>query len=156
MTDKKLSYALKPDAQAFDEIKLIVVPRYKSSELSGSEWRISINAEFYRNGQKVHEAWCGHSMDVAVALLASRYYEATDNGKGYFAGDGIHCDQEGCHEKAKFLYRIKKDFCSGAGKCGQEKKRYSDEHRCFCEKHATRGDSDLKDNDENYELINVL
>ena len=53
MTDKlfdKPSRALKPDAQAFDEVRIVTVPRYKRSDLSGDEWRISAEIQFYRNG----------------------------------------------------------------------------------------------------------
>lgn len=157
---EKISYALKPDAQPFDEIKIRIEPRWKSSELSGCEWRISAITEFYRKGKLIHETQSGGSnvMEVAAGLLFHRLVSAQDDGKGYFAGDGVHCDQEGCMAKAKYLMRLKKRFCVGPGNCGQEKKRYSDtpEHRCFCEKHMKRGDNDLEDNDDNYEMINVI
>ncbi len=131
------------------------MPRFKQSELSGDEWRISTVIEFYRKGELILQDGCGN-METACGMLYGKYVMAVDNGKGYFAGDGIHCDQEGCNEKAKYLYRLKKDYCVGPGKCGKEKKSYSSEHRCFCDKHSTRGDQDLKDNDDNYELINVI
>jgi len=158
MDKNKISYALKPDAQPFDEIKIRIEPRWKDSELSGSEWRISATTEFYRKGKLIHETHSGgkNVMEVAAGLLFQRLCEAQDNGKGYFAGDGVHCDQEGCMNKAMYLMRIKKHYCVGGGNCGQEKKSYSDEYRCFCDKHKTRGDQDLEDNDDNYELINVI
>lgn len=43
MTQRK-SCALRPDAQAFDEIRIVTVPRYKQSGLSGDEWRIHAEA----------------------------------------------------------------------------------------------------------------
>jgi hypothetical protein len=46
--------AYKVDAQAFDEIRIITVPRYKTSGLSGDEWRISATIQFYRNGTLQH------------------------------------------------------------------------------------------------------
>lgn len=153
---KRLNYAIKPDAQAFDEIRLVTIPRFKQSELSGDEWRISVNIEFYRNGIKIHETWGGHEMEAACGHLYSKLHETTDNGIGYFAGDGIHCDQEGCSNKATVLYKIKQRYCVGGGKCGQKKESYGDEHRCFCEKHKHRGNSDLEDNDDNYELVKTL
>jgi hypothetical protein len=51
--------ALRPDAQAFDEVRIVTVPRYKISGLSGDEWRISSHIEFYRKGRKVHERGFG-------------------------------------------------------------------------------------------------
>lgn len=153
---KKLNYALRPDAQAFDEIRLVTVPRFKSSELSGSEWRISVIIQFFRKGKMIYEEWGGHEIEAASGHLYSKLHDATDNGHGYFAGDGIHCDQEGCSEKATNIFLVKKDFCVGGGNCGQEKKQYSTKYRCFCDKHKTRGDSDLEDNDDNYELVKTI
>ena len=149
----KLSYAVRPDANGFDEIRIETVPRYKQSGLSGDEWRISMVTKFYRKGVVVHETHSGSSTEAAAGLLYGRLIEAQDNGLGYFAGDGIHCDQEGCHKKATHLFKIKKRYCVGGGNCGQEKKTYGDQYRCFCDTHKRRGNSDLEDNDDNYEFI---
>lgn len=151
---EKRNYAIRPDAQSFDEIRLKIVPRFKQSGLSGDEWRISTKMQFYRKGELIHEDSCGGKMEVAAGLLYAKIIEAIEvHGKGYFAGDGLHCDQEGCSEIATVTYRIKKRYCVGGGNCGQEKKSYSDEYRCFCEEHKRRGDQDLEDNDSNYEAI---
>ena len=155
MDNKKLSYAIRPDAQPFDEIKLRIVPRYKESELSGDEWRISVVTEYYRKGELVHTTQSGSKMEVAAGLLYARLIEAQDGGMCFFAGDGIHCDQEGCSNRATVIYKIIKRYCVGWGNCGAEKKGYEDQYRCFCEKHKTRGDSDLEDNDKNYQLVNT-
>lgn len=155
--EQKINYALKPDAQAFDEIRIRLVPRFKDSRLSGSEWRISTQFEFFRNGEIVHRPDpCSGNMEVACGLLFAKYVEATDNGNGYYAGDGFHCDQEGCKEVGKYLFKIKQDYCSGAGNCGQKKDMYSGFHRLFCEEHKHRGDSDLQDRDSNYELVKEI
>jgi hypothetical protein len=150
---EKLSYAVRPDANGFDEIRIRTVPRYKTSGLSGDEWRISMVTEFYRKGVIIAETQSGSSMEAACGLLYGRLIKLQDDGEGYYAGDGIHCDQEGCSEKATNVFKIKKRFCVGGGNCGQEKKNYGDQHRCFCDKHKTRGDCDLEDNDANYEFV---
>lgn len=153
----KISYAIRPDAQGFDDIRIKIVPHYKESDLSGSEWRINVVMEFYRKGELLHTRQCGGNIEYGCGLVYARLIEALDSGKGYFAGDGIHCDQEGCSKKATYLMRLKKRYCVGGGNCGQEKKIYTEqEHRCFCEDHKVRGDSDLEDNDNNYELMGVL
>lgn len=152
----KLNYAVRPDAQPFDEIRLRIQPRFKESELSGDEWRISVITEYYRKGTMVHETQSGGDIDVAAGLLYGRLIEAQDDGKGYFAGDGIHCDQEGCNNKATVVFKILQRYCVGGGKCGQKTKSYSEQHRCFCDKHKHRGDCDLEDNDKNYELVKTL
>lgn len=155
MKKDKINYAIRPDAQGFDEIRIRAIPRLKDSELSGSEWRISATTEFYRKGQIIHTSNASDMM-TAVGVVFARYIESIDNGKGYFAGDGVHCDQEGCNEKAHYLFRLKKAFCAGPGKCGAEKDNSYADHRCFCNKHKHRGDSGLEDCDANYELVTVL
>jgi hypothetical protein len=154
--DPKLNYALRPDAQSFDEIRIRVVPRFKSSGLSGSEWRTSAVIEFYRKGKIVHSDGVG-TMEAACGMLYAKQIEAIEvHGKGYFAGDGIHCDQEGCPEPATHVFKIKQEYCVGGGNCGAKKESYGDRHRCFCDKHKHRGDQDLEDNDDNYELVKKI
>lgn len=53
-----MNRAYRPDAQAFDEIRIFTVPSYKTSGLSGDEWRISATVEFYRNGILRHTEEC--------------------------------------------------------------------------------------------------
>jgi len=55
MPEEKYNYALRPDANSFDEIRIRTIPRYKTSGLSGDEWRISMVTEFLRKGKVVHE-----------------------------------------------------------------------------------------------------
>ncbi len=153
----KYSWAVKPDANGFDEIRIVTVPRFKESGLSGDEWRISMQINFYRKGEIVFSSGCGSKIEDAAGLVYARLLEAQDNGKGYYAGDGKHCDQEGCNELGKFVMRIKIRYCCGGGMCGQKKEYQGDpQYRLFCEKHKHRGDSDLEDNDLNYELIEEL
>jgi len=44
-----------PDRQAYDEVRIITVPRYKNSELSGAEWRISAEVQFLHKGVVIFE-----------------------------------------------------------------------------------------------------
>lgn len=151
MSDDNKPYhrALKPEAQGFDEIRIRCENYYKTSGLSGSEWRTRYITEFYRNGHLVETNYSGHtSMDAAVHLLSHTYHTALDSGKGYFAGEGDYCDQDGCRETATvYLEQIKE----GCGHCGAVKEpEYSRPWRAFCDKHKVRGDSRLDDMDENY------
>lgn len=156
MNDKNLQYALRPDAQAFDEIRLKTIPRFKNSSLSGSEWRTSCVIEFYRKGKLVHEDGVGN-MQTACGMLYAKWIEAIEvHAKAYFASDGVTCDQEGCDKPAQYLYRIKQGYCVGGGNCGAKKEHYTGYHRVFCNEHNRRGDQDLEDNDANYELVTVL
>lgn len=142
--------AYRPNAQAFDEIRLKTVPRYKTSEMSGDEWRISIVAQFFRNGKLMHEEWAGHNMEAAIPNLNIAFNKATGEGKACYGGEADYCDQEGCINKATHLYKKKKNWCSG---CGGSRDVSGEETRKFCDRHKTRGDCGLDDADANYEDI---
>ena len=142
--------AIRPDAQGFDEVRITTVPRYKESELSGDEWRISAKVELLRNGEVKHEESFGN-VASAVRYVAFVHDRAIDDGKGFFAGEEGFCDQEGCHNEPTVTYRLKKRYCVGGGNCGAERKVFGEpEVRMFCNEHKFRGDSDLEDNDGNY------
>lgn len=148
--DRQLRRAQKPDAQAFDEIRIVTVPRYKTSGLSGDEWRISTTTQFYRKGNLVHETTHG-SIEYAVRLLDYDFLNACDNGKGYFAGEGDLCDQEGCAKPATIVLEQTKEGCS---RCGEVKEpKWSRPFRKFCDEHKQRGDSSLDDMDDHYKEI---
>jgi len=144
--------ALKPDAQAFDEVRIVTVPRYKTSGMTGDEWRISATIQFYRKGQLIHEKRAGNVLWACV-MAGTEYLRAQDDGKGYFAGEGQLCDQEGCHEIATVTLRLKKEFC----KDGHESDPYRYDTRPlvrkFCDRHSRRGDCGLEDADRNYEVV---
>lgn len=139
---------LKPDAQAFDEVRITTVPRFKESGLSGDEWRISANAQFFRKGKLIVERGF-RNIETACNYLGAAHGEACDDGKGYFAGEGEICDQEGCAEPATVTYRKKADYCRAGHKTEIPEHRTS--VRKFCDRHKHRGDCGLDDADENYE-----
>lgn len=143
---KRNNCALRPDAQAFDEIRIVTVPRYKQSGLSGDEWRIHAEAQFFRKGRLIFSAGC-RDTKTAAGLLYSWYVQACDEGKGYFAGDGIVCDQEGCSEPATVQYRKLAEYCHSGHKGDPSDVGL---YRHFCDGHKTRGDCGLDDADNNY------
>jgi hypothetical protein len=149
---ERTSRAMKPDAQAFDEVRIITVPRYKTSGLSGDEWRISARIEFLRKGKKVHES-VYRNIEMACTFLVSEYHRAIDDGKAYFAGEGDICDQEGCAEPATVTYRVLAEFCRDHPH--EHKRELTDTVvvRKFCARHSRRGDASFDDADSNYRLI---
>lgn len=155
MKNKKHRYPLRPDAQAFDEIRIKTIPRYKMSGLSGDEWRISARIEFYRKGERVHTEY-RHNTEVAARHLAFIYDRAIDDGKAYFAGIAGICDQEGCSQPATIYYKMKEAVCNRCGARSDPQKCYLGETiivRKFCKTHSIRGDCGLEDCDKNYEVI---
>lgn len=147
-----MRHAIRPDAQAFDEIRLVTVPRYKTSGLSGDEWRIHVAIQFYRKGKMVHEVGM-RDMEVATASLGYHYLNAIDDGKAYFAGEGDACDQEGCSETATVFYRKKAEYSREGHKSDPYEYDKNPLIRQFCQRHSKRGDCGLDDSDANYELL---
>lgn len=145
LDQREVNFALRPDAQGFDEVRIVTVPRYKTSGLSGDEWRISGAIQLYRKGKLIHERHV-RNVEMGCVFAAAAYYEAQDDGKAYFAGDGIHCDQEGCNAAAEVRYRLIHNFCRE----GHQTDPHRPTYRHFCERHKKRGDCALEDADVNY------
>jgi hypothetical protein len=143
---KAMNCALRPDAQAFDEVRIVTVPRFKQSGLSGDEWRISAEAQFYRKGELIFSAGC-RNVQTACGLAYGWYVQAVDDGKGYFAGDGVTCDQEGCAAVATVRYRRLFEYCDRGHQHAPPTVAL---YRHFCDRHKTRGDCALDDADVNY------
>lgn len=139
---------LKPDAQGIDKIVIETVPRWKDSELSGSEWRISASIKFYRKGKLIKQNDAGN-VNYAAQLVGARLLELLDNGEGFFAGEDDICDQEGCEEKGIIRLKKKFDYCQA----GHKSDNPANSFRLFCERHSTRGDCGLDDSDRNYEKL---
>ena len=137
---------LRPDAQAFDEIRITTVPRFKESELSGDEWRISAKVELLRKGRVAFDR-SFRSIETACAFLPAVHAEAIDSGRAMFAGEGEFCDQEGCAEQATVTYRKRADYCRD----GHKTEPHNIKIRRFCDRHKHRGDCELDDADQNYE-----
>lgn len=151
----KQSRAMKPDAQPFDNISITTRPRYKTSGLSGDEWRISSVTEFYRKGELVHTV-CHGNIEYAVRLLDADYINAIESGKAFFAGEGDRCDQEGCENEATVTYKLKHRYCREGHKTEATPTVLGEDAilvRKFCDEHKRRGDCGLEDSDTNYEVV---
>ena len=93
----------RPDGQFIDEIKIVTVPRFKESELSGDEWRISAKIEFYRKGQLIGEKFA-RDVETAARFLDWFITNFREDGKIADAKIDDLCDQEGCAEPAIVTY----------------------------------------------------
>jgi hypothetical protein len=143
---------LKPDAQGIDKIIIETVPRWKDSEFSGSEWRISAVTKYYRKGKLIKETYTSN-VNYAAYMVGARLIQLQDEGLGYFAGEGTICDQEGCESEAKYTMKKKFDFCRD----GHKSDKPSNAYRLFCERHSRRGDCGFDDSDSNYcEKVELL
>lgn len=153
-----------PDDEYVDEITIRTIPRWKTSGLSGDEWRVSAAVEFWRKGNLV---WVAPFSDIETATKALPWFfrvfgEGPDGRQGtpqelmeprtfYRVPDEIDlqlCFQPGCKARAAVEYTLKKQF---SRREGFEGKSTLTLFRRFCAKHAERGDCDLEDADRNYE-----
>jgi len=138
------------DDEWFDGIRIDVVPRFKTSGLSGDEWRVSARLRLLRKGVVVYER-CFGTVRAAVAFLPGELIAVPESGVDQTPFED-RCDQPGCGEVATITYRVKARYCQPLGErhpFGTDQ----DYHRRFCARHAIRGDAALEDADDNYELI---
>jgi hypothetical protein len=143
------------DDEWYDEIRISVVPRYKTSGMSGDEWRVSAKIEVFRKGVLLKER--GFSkMRYAADFLPAVLHEMADEG---FAGSHEQferlCFQPGCKEEGVVEYRLIDEFYPSYGDKMPKKEWRADVRRRFCEKHALRGDCGLEDADSNYVLVSA-
>lgn len=141
--------------QYIDEIKIRLVPRFKTSGLSGDEWRISAVMEFYRKGNKVYEN-CFNNMSTACSALPW-FWKVADEGTDWkMVPDEIErklCQQPGCSEPAVKFYEYKEFQISKQERNMKTPGSWEPKNIWFCKRHAHRGDSDLEDNDNNYMVL---
>lgn len=141
--------------EAFDDIRLRVVPRYKTSGMSGDEWRTSVHVEFFHKGHVVYEAYY-RDMQTAITLLGHDFLEgAFDHGAipdKIIDLEKTACDQPGCPDTAVSKYKIKKQY-SDRGDLLDAEDSSLEYYRQFCLAHNQRGDCSREDSDRNYEVL---
>lgn len=155
MIDKQNHKRL-PDFETYDRIEIYVVPRYKTSGMSGDEWRQHVQVDLYFKGVKTLEFGC-RDMSAMAMLLGARMIEAGDHGiseKVIELESGGICDQPSCKEPSIGRLLIKQEFERGRKQHPEEK--YGSSYRQFCGKHIRRGNCDLEDCDSNYEPMDGI
>lgn len=138
------------DYQPVDEVRIVTVPRYKTSGLSGDEWRISAKIQYLKKGVVIYER---STRNIESALRYGDWWltEWLEQGN-YSAGrTAEQCDQEGCAEPATVTYRLKNQYCRD----GHPHEPHRPKITRFCDRHKTRGDCGLEDADRNYERVTL-
>ena len=154
MFNEKPDYKRHSDDEWIDEIRITTVPRYKTSGLSGDEWRVSAKIEILRKGHVLKER--GFSkIDYAVDFLKATMHEMSDEGCVAPKELERKCFQPGCKADSLVEYRLKDEYYPSYGDKMPKREWRQDVRRLFCEKHAQRGDCGLEDSDRNYELISA-
>lgn len=148
MTTEKLWLHRHDDDEWYDEVSITTVPRYKTSGLSGDEWRVSALVQFKRKGIVVHEE--GYTaLQYAVAFLNADWIRSLEQGIGDDTPFKHLCMQPGCDQPATTVYRLKQVYCNE----GHGGDPGFPMYRQFCLRHSRRGDCGLEDSDTNYEVI---
>lgn len=151
---KSIYYQRHHDDEGYDEITIKTIPRYKTSGLSGDEWRVSAEVQFKRKGEVI---FCRRFSKVQTAVNALPWFFMTAGelgGEDYdlkaYDRTRSKCAQAGCSNEATTEYRLKKEYADGHP---VEIGEWCEKRIKFCEKHLTRGDCGLEDSDSNYEHI---
>lgn len=137
--------------EIIDEITIKIVPRFKSSEMSGDEWRTSARVTIKRKGKVIHQRGY-RDIDAALKLLPALLIEGFEMGEFDLPNSGTDglCMQPGCPEKATTTLVVKHKYYDGYQLPDEDCIPGSMKTRVFCDQHAYRGDSDYNDRDENY------
>jgi hypothetical protein len=154
---KIASHRRHEDDEYIDSIKIDLVPRFKTSGLSGDEWRVSARVRFFRKGHLVWER-AFSKLSTAVNALSWFWMVA---GEG--PPDEWHmldkktelglCQQPGCSEPSVKRYRFKKvRDCPQSGHMKEPGPSF-EYVTAFCARHAHRGDCGMEDADDNYEVV---
>lgn len=137
------------DFTAIDEIRIKVVPRYKTSGLSGDEWRVGTEIEFCFKGEVIGKEYRTR-LDYAVNGLWSMMEQFTSPiSKRVIELEKTKCDQPSCPNDAITKYQLKTLYSDRGEKLAAPANHY----RKFCAQHLRRGDCGLEDADANYEVI---
>lgn len=143
--------ATRPDNQRWDAAEIVTVPRWKESEISGDEYRISAEARLFYKGHLVRTFGFSEVMDAIRYLDGAILYG--HKGEWDFIDDSHLCDQESCTNIADVKYKRLDAWTSR----GDKETLYDwNLYRVFCNSHKTRGDCALDDADRNYEKVEFL
>lgn len=159
MNDKP-SYKRHEDDDWIDEIRIITVPRYKISGMSGDEWRFSATVQLFRKGILLFERSFS-KLRYAIDFLPAIQHEYADQGRANKDADGNavdfdrFCFNPGCREDGVVEYELIDEYYPRIGKKEEKHAWRGSVRRRFCETHARRGDCGLEDADANYTLISA-
>ena len=152
-----------PNYQLHDEVRIVTLPRFKSSAVSGSEWRIRARVELLYKGVVQYTSECA-SVDEALRdmpLIVDRACTSYMTPTSRFHGNHDHvddgeprCDQEGCAALATCAYRVLHTPCKACGAHDTDSLHLMGPRmRYFCARHSYRGEGYLDDTQSNYELV---
>ncbi len=142
--------APRPDAQHFDEVHVVTLPRYKTSAASGDEWRIGTRVQFKLKGDLVYEAFTHYDTAGCLVNLPEELLPIVRDKSSLITRDD-RCDQESCCAPSTVTYQLTKTYPEESGRDGVTPT--TPLIRKFCARHSTRGDCGREDADDNYSVL---
>src|SRR5687768_12487976 len=127
------------DDEIIDDVRIVIVTRWKDSDASGSEWRVSAITELRRKGTLLVQHPY-HTMRDAVAHLPwllrtwseTLEEEATEKWLSRIDQDKVTCHQPGCSEPSAVVYRLREEFSPGGDRLDARDLGDSPQYRSFC------------------------
>jgi hypothetical protein len=152
---KKEVRAKRPDVQLFDEVTIRTKPYYKTSSMSGNEWRLSTEAVAKYKGHVIWEGDMRSAPDSLEAMARAMHTFEFERAREEL--DTTHlCDQEGCSDAWTHVYQVKNNACQSCGHLRPATDGVIETRpvvRKFCSRHAQRGDCGIDDAQSNYEVL---
>ena len=132
------------DEAWYDEVRIVTVPRFKTSGMSGDEWRTSAVAQFLRKGEVVASE---RFSDVKAAAAWLPWGSVSALETADFPDVEYFCAQPPCRELSDTFYRVKTLYNRDGSKAEHQYPCW----RGFCARHSERADSNMEDRAGNYE-----
>ena len=117
----KPTYKRHEDDDWIDEVRIINVPRYKTSGMSGDEWRFSYCVQLMRKGTVLFER-SFIKLHYAIDFLPAIQHEYSDKGTGSNDADGNavdfdkFCFNPGCKDDGVVEYELIDEYYPRIGK----------------------------------------
>jgi hypothetical protein len=172
MNDYTCNHRLEDD-EWVDNVQIKIYPRFKTSDLSGSQWRYIVGVHAFRKGVLIgfqsHSSFSDATESIA-AFVKSCY------GSTFCAFPDVHgmsrrdpsmvadrdagkkriqklCMHLGCDQPATNLHRMVTDGCRNCGSTKEVSRHFHPYLRRFCDAHNNRGCQGLSDCNSGLELI---
>lgn len=141
------------DWEMFDEITFKVIPRYKTSGLSGDEWRQHVEVTFWFKGVEIMSRGfrdMAAAMAIAPGMLAQAGAPIDEK---IIELETTKCFQSSCRNDATTTVLLKRETSERGSYLAPEETQYADSFRRFCSVHSRRGDCSREDADDNHIVI---
>jgi len=154
-----------PEDDGVIDMTMERIPRWKESELSGDEWRYTMVATImmkdWEDGGSISEFIHGKDFAQMALRVAQRLDELMSYGNQLTVPYAVDkpsdirvCFQPACIRSPVNVFSIRQHYTGFPYQGHKMDDNYGGPSvRAFCKQHSHRGDCDLEDNDDNYELI---